>query len=384
MNRIDFYISNNNHHWQIIKPVIQELLNTNQRIRLMSFCELRRMPTPVDVPQGVDMVRLFDRKVRGMGTSFGNRGLGGNRSPLRNMLRFILWQFILKPRVVKLIRNGKPAISVLPNDTAFPFNYLCKELKRYSIRFLLIQEGIRFPLPNEKGGIPYGSNGAVAVLAWGEKSASYFRNMGCNVEVVGCPRYDQMLKQDYSSEIQHLESRYQFGQYNILFASNPVDDQGFCSRLQKLDLFKKFLLSAELLFPPNHRIFLKLHPRESAADFSLVIKDTAMEQKVSIVDDVPLFLLLRKVNLVVIFASTIGLEAALNGTQVCVVKLPGYGFQFDYVDSGIALPLDLDRISEFKLKSISRQAMEEYSRGYLAYQGQSAKRVATVIMKYIR
>jgi hypothetical protein len=379
---IDFYISNPNHHWAMFKPVIKEMLTRGYEVRLLSLCELRRMRSPEVEQLGIQLIKLFPFMFRGLSASAGNKGIGGNQAMVRSVLRFFLWIFIIKFILVRALRN-RPHIAIVPNDVAYPFDHICKILKGRGIKFLLLQEGIRFPLPNENGRIPYGNNNPTAVMAWGLKSAEYFRQFGLQTEITGCPRYDDSFSCSYTLEVDKIKSTISLGSFNILFASNPIDDQGFCSLNEKLNLFRKFLLFAFKYFQKDTIILLRLHPRENPDDFLQVIRELNVLEKVQLVSDFPLFALFKCVQLTVIFASTIGLEALMHGSQLCVIKLPHHGYVFDYVSSGVALPLDLDNTSEFKFISRSIEQRNAYWQSYVAYPGESSRRTADIIEKFL-
>ncbi len=363
-------------------PVLTELLARGYRVRLISLCELRRMNTPDTRQLAIPAVRLFPFTFRSLTTSFGSSGIGDNQSVFRNFLRFLLWFFVLRPNLVKAVRIY-PAVSIVPNDVAFPFNYICRYLTSRKIPFLLMQEGIRFPLPNERGGKVYGSNGAKVILAWGEKSAAFFRSLGLKAQVSGCPRYDAILKTDFTAELKKIDSELCPGDFNILFASNPIDDQGFCTTEEKLRLFEKFLLFARSRFPGQTKIFLRLHPRENPALFRAVVQKLDFSGFVVEAQPYSLFALFRRTQLTVIFASTIGLEALMFGVNLCVIKIPHHGYVFDYVSSGVAIPLDLDNPSGFEWLSIPENARQDYWQGYLAFAGHAAVRTAELIEEQI-
>lgn len=380
MKRIDFYISNNNHHWDNFRPVIQILIERGYQVRLISLCELRRMRSPDTSDLNIQIIQLFS-KIKGLKTSSGSKGIGGNQSILRNVLRYFLWIFLLRIRLKKVNRY-KPDLVIVPNDVAFPYNYICSFLKKHGISFFLFQEGIRFALPNERGLKPYGTNGAELVMVWGEKSARYFQELGCKVAITGSPRYDELLRKDYSLEEKHFESRFNRSDFNILFASNPIDDQGFCSRDLKLLLFEKFLHLLSQNFSSNTHLFIRLHPREDMNLFTDVVNRSRISYRVSFVQDVPLFVLFRKVDLVVVFASTIGLEAIVSGARLAVLKIPGYDYQFDYVQSGVGIPIDVMNDNNFSLKNVSSDLLNLYWRSYIHHDGMAAHRIVDKIISW--
>ncbi|NIY17465.1 MAG: hypothetical protein GWM98_22595, partial [Nitrospinaceae bacterium] len=63
---------------------------------------------------------------------------------------------MLLKRPLKRLFSQKPSLVVLPNDAAFPYDLIVAMLKTAGIPFVLMQEGIRFPLPGSEEGDAYG------------------------------------------------------------------------------------------------------------------------------------------------------------------------------------------------------------------------------------
>lgn len=390
--RTDFYISNSNHHWQMMAPVMQELQNVHGAgVRLVSLCEFRRMPTPVARLNELQLpfIILKGLKIKGTSTATGKKGLGGNKAMLRNILRELIWRLWLKPSFVAA-NNVRPARVVLPNDVAFPFDRICGWLRKKKIPFILMQEGIRFPLPNEEGGANYGSMGAQKIICWGESSKIYFERIAKKslLKPLGNPRFDIELLRDYSDVIREMRMKYTFGQLNVIYISNPVDDQGFCSFDQKMELFSKFLQSISAnLQPQGIKVIVRLHPREDSEAFKIVVNELDLEQNVIFIQDYPLFAVLSQVNAAVILASTVGLEATLLDVPIAVIELPGHGFVFDYVSSGLAYPIRLgDFLAEDFItfirhgKAEKKEAMMLYRKNHLSNVGRSKELIAHEIL----
>jgi hypothetical protein len=383
---IHFYISNSNHHWQMMRPVIKQLqLAGDVYPVLVSLCEFRRMETPeAELKQmGIVFLKLLSLKTKSTATSTGAKHIGGNQAWLRNMLRNLVWALRLRKRVADA-NNQRPDLVVIPNDTAYPFNKICSWLRARSIPFVLFQEGIRFPLPNEIGGVKYGTNGASKILAWGESSAQYFRNLGIpasSITVGGNPRFDEIVRLN-KSERALLRSSLNIDRHAVLYVSNPVDDQGFCSLQQKMELFEKFLIGMEPLCLQEHiTLLVRLHPRESLEAFKAVGKNFKMSIRWA--QQGSLFQYLQIVDFTVVLASTVGLESMLMSTPVAVLKLPEHGFVFDYVSSGAALGLNVSEafasifwqaITEHHAQYVLRAS--EYIARHLGQQGNSAAFIA--------
>lgn len=364
MKRIHFYISNSNHHWQMFKPVMKELRNIeNIELMLVSLCEFRRMTTPIDELEKLNIPYFLLRglKFKGSSTSTGKKHIGGNQSIIRNILREVIWSFWLLPSLLKSNKQ-KPDLVVIPNDVAYPFNKICSWFKKKNIPFILFQEGIRFPLPNEEGQTEYGRNHSRYIFAWGEKSGEYFKNLSIgNTQIFlgGNPRFDGMIKCDYSTEVLRIRENKLYGNKNILYVSNPVDDQGFCTHEEKMELFRKFIQKVRMLREEIDLVaWVRLHPREDAKDFENEIEKEGAGGFLGFLPNFSLFGSLRAMDGAIILASTVGLEAMMNNVPVAVIKLPRHDYVFDYVSSGAALPLDLDRDSCETIKRLISDSHE--------------------------
>ena len=387
MKTVHFYISNNNHHWQMMKPVMQQLQQYQVRVVLMSLCEFRRMETPETElkEMGISFVRLASLKFKGSSTSTGKKHIGGNKAFVRNLLRLLIWHIKVKSGI-KEVNRTKPDLVVVPNDIAYPFDKICKWLTKNKIPFLLQQEGVRFPLPNEEGWIAYGSNGAQEILAWGEDSVNYFKTTNTKSKAIaaGNPRFDNLL-QNFKREKFKVT-----GKYNILYVSNPVDDQGFCTHEEKIALYKAFLEGMKpLMHEHDVKIFVRLHPREDLDSFKNAT-DISLNDSIIWAYEYSLFAYLEVVDLTVILASTVGLESMMMNTPVAVIKLPNHGYVFNYVSSGCAIGIDVNTdFAEAIWNSITtdremlRGKCKEYMRTQLSNRGTSASFIANHILKLL-
>lgn len=363
MKVVHFYISNSNHHWQMMKPIIREVLKSkNVSIKLISLCGFRRMETPAAelANMGVNFEDIASLKFKGATTSTG-QNVGGSQGILRKTIRAILWLFWVMPDFVR-VNKQLPDLVIVPNDIAFPFDRMCKWFRNKKIRFMLIQEGIRFPLPNE-GKLNYGKNGPSDILAWGEDSAAYFRSLklkDAKIIAAGNPRFDEVLSRDYSAEIKKIKIEQNLGAVNILYVSNPIDDQGLGTYQEKMDCFEVFLKRlTSSLKNGELKILVRLHPREDRKAFEDIIDRLQLQEEVLWVQTYPLFACLQVVDFSIILASTVGLESMLCKTPVAVIKLKSCGYVFNYVSSGCALGIDLsEEFSRNLLDAVTHQKAE--------------------------
>jgi hypothetical protein len=385
MKSIHFYISNPNHHWQMMKPMMAQLKSNNVNVILISLCEFRRMPTPEKelIGLGIPFFKLASLKFKGTTTSTGKKYIGGNQAFVRNFMRTIIWHAKIK-KELEQVNTQRPDWVVVPNDIAYPFNRICDWFTKKGIRFLLFQEGIRFPLPNEEGAMAYGTNGATEILTWGSASTDYFNKLGVRSKVVtvGNPRFDALFNGNDTLRDKNIP----FAKYNVLYVSNPIDDQGFCTHEEKIKLFKSFLKGIEKLSNENDiRLFVRLHPREDGESFREAVQATAFKN-VSWAQEFSLFDYLKRTDLTVVLASTVGLESMMVDVPIAVIKLPRYGFVFDYVQSGSAIGIDVDTdfsVALWNAITTDKQTQIEKSYAYVNRQLSNRGNSSTAITNHI-
>lgn len=385
--RVDLFIANDRHHAAMTWPVVEALAASGRRCRILSLCELRGLASPPAdrVPAGVPLERIVPSRAR-RSPAIGRQTRPGGPGPLRRLARALSWP-PLAWRLGDLLRD-RPRLAVLPNDAAFPYDRIAGLLKRRAIPFLLLQEGIRFPLPAAAGGPVYGAGGAAAIAAWGEASAEYFRTVGApaeRVHVTGNPRFDRLAELASRERRAAARQRYGLPSRTLLLVSNPIDDQGFCTHQQKMELLERFLHQIGDLFgDPMFHLAVKLHGREDPAEFRRLIRPRGF-QRVSVFTDEPLWELLAASGAAVVLASTVGLEALAAGLPLAVLEIPGHGFQYDYVDSGAASGLSWDtpmapRVNAlFEPSERQRQQVQAYLQRQLGTDHRATARVVALI-----
>lgn len=382
MPRVDFVLSNPRHHAAMLLPVAERLAaRPGWSCRVLSLCELRGLSSPSPPAGGdVPVERLVPLRLRPPSAlPAGASGVAGGVSRRRVWARAALWYTLLAPALAGRLRRPPGAV-VLPNDAAFPYDRLAARLRRAGVPFVLVQEGVRFPLPAAEGDA-YGCGGAAAVAAWGEASAEFFRRQGVPPERVhstGTPRFDGVAG----------ERPGPAPGGPLLLVTNPIDDQGFCSTADKLALVGRFaaavapLLAAE----PELRLVVKLHARESAARYAGPLAPAAATGRLEVVTDAPLHPLLAGARAAVVLASTVGLEALLFGLPLGVLEVPGHGFVFDYVASGAARGLAWERPMTPQVAALLRErgrgpAAERYVEQALAGGDDATGRVADLVAR---
>lgn len=377
MARVDFVFTNPGHHHAMMKPVAAELAARGHETRLVSLAELRGFRSPAS--NGVPVVRAFPlalRKNPNVGDS-----LGAPTTGRRRLVQTAAWLGLVGPRLHLALRRSDAV--VIPNDAVFPYAPLVERMAAKRLPWVLMQEGIRFPLPNEKDVSTYGAGGANAVCCWGAAAAEHFSEIGAapsTLRVTGNPRYDAIDPAAYRAKGDALLARLKLTEKPLLFLSNPIDDQGFCSTDDKLALFAAFVRAAGDAKLP---VVAKLHPREDVAAFR---KAAPGANVLDAGED--LFAVLAAGRAAVVLASTVGLEALLFGLPLGVLAIPGHGHAFEYVSRGAAMPLAVGDTLARDLAALasstpSPQAGALLDR-HLAHRGRAAAEIASAIEGVLR
>jgi hypothetical protein len=388
----------------MMKPVMARLVEQGYRCRLLSLCEFRGLNSPTamfDVP-GMDSIRLVPFLFRSPSSGGQQTGKSGQKLG-RTLARRLSWEMLLKRPLNHLFRQ-KPDLVVLPNDAAFPYDLIVEMLKTAGIPFLLMQEGIRFPLPGSEEGDAYGLGGAEAIAAWGEGSAAYFRSRGVppeTIQATGSPRFDTLPQKDFTAEASQLKERFDMKDNTLLFMSNPIDDQGFCTTLEKMRLTGRFLDGIHPLFnAPDFRLIIKLHPRESESDFQALAEDWLAQHdmdngRIKVMGSgrdnsgSPLYPLFTLSKAAIVLASTVGLEALLMDVPLGVLEIPSTGFVYDYVERGAAVGLSWQRpmagqVCELLNGNIcDKQTVQAYIKYSLSTIGEASDRVTELIQQVL-
>jgi len=365
---IAIVITNPNHHLEMTIDAAKKLKEMGHDPFYVSLCEFRRMTTPVEKLESYNIPFFKQKPIsEDLKPSSGASTLGSNQSFLRKILREIFWRIKLKPFITSSLKAAD--VVLLMNDTAFPGDRISSHLISRKIPFCLMQEGIRFPLPGE-GGSSYGSAGASKLFVWGQRSAQYFRQVAksqTEVVITGSPRFDTFLK-----EMRLLEDPNE----RILGVfTNPIDDQGFCNKQQKLDLFESFVRRSESYLRSKEVILgVKCHPREDINEYL----DIANKYVETVSLDRDIKRAIGQVQAGVIMASTVGLELLGSNKSLGQLEIPGYGWVFDYTESESVLKIPVD--GDFNLDLLFVEKVEsDYFRQHILF-NHSADRIANQLL----
>ena len=357
---ISVIITNPNHHWQMIQPVIRRLREQyDVSVKIISLCEFRRMKTPVAEleAEAIPYATIKTLSRYGIRKENESRIIGTSASIKRRLLKQVMWYLIIRPFILKEARGFDKFI--LFNDAAFPGYHISKLLQSKGKHISLIQEGIRFKLPKEDILDEYGASGVDIIYSWGEKSADFFRErtMGkTKVIAAGCPRLDTLVNMDWSAQIADLRNNYEFADRNWLICSNPIDAQGYVTEDQKWELLGRYIKMVNpILQEEGIRLWIKLHPGENEHNLNHFLVQNGLDDAILLIKG-GIFPILSIVDHVVILASTVGLEALCLGKQISVIDIPGFGCQFDYIEENTGTAIDLD---DSNVEQSIRQIIDE-------------------------
>ncbi len=384
---ISFVFSNPRHHAEILLPVVRRLQTQGQPCRVISMAELRGMTTPTWDLAGAKQHSLLPvrRPFRVPPPDTGGETNASPKRDYRGVLQNAVYRAGIGPRLRWLLR-GSGAV-VVPNDAAFPYLQLVRSLAERHVPFVLVQEGIRFKLPSETS-TAYGKNGAASVCVWGTGSAEHFTSIGVPsriLRVTGNPRFDHLETTGCAEEGRAILAGLGVQSPPLLFLSNPIETQGYCSNAEKLELFGAFLREA---IPVTKRlgvpIVVKLHSYERSSEFDAIARQLGVA--ITLAHDAPLFPLLATARAAVVTASTVGLEALVFGCPLAVLKVPHHDYAFEYVQRGAAIGLAIGNVArgveellDHRSEGRDRAATALLDR-HLAFRGTANHRIGEAIL----
>lgn len=389
MAEVAVFLSNPGHHAAMLAPVVDYLDERGVTSRVHSLCEFRGFESPRAsfAKPGTAVLAAWPALLRRRpGRSRGSTGSPTGISWRRRLARLVAWHGVLRPR---LERQLDPAtrLAVLPNDSAFPYDRIVSLLRRRGIPFVLVQEGIRFPLPAETES-RYGLNGAQALAVWGEASAEHFRSAGVEpnrIRITGSPRFDDRSAATWPSSNDAVRAKLE-----VLLITNPIDAQGFCTSAEKRALVANVIRNLRRgLDSEAVGLTIRPHPGEGVEEYRQALAPSdrdlvAFSPGGALEDD------LRRSDVAVVMASTVGLEALLHGVPLAVLPTPGHGFVHDYVERGAAFGLALDdsladQLRELRAPSTAyRHAVDEYLESHLASVGRATRSVGELMITLLR
>lgn len=392
---VAFVFTNPGHHLAMMAPVERELARRGVACRMISLAEFRGFDTPR--PSGQPLVRAIPFNLRRRRAGAAAAAATAEAEPslatrLRRveLARSAVWQ-VLRLRMRQLLRGAE--VVVIPNDMVYPYRQLALDVQARGGKIVLLQEGIRFPLPNGYTGPVYGGSGAAAICAWGEGSRDYFiasRVPARSIEVTGSPRLDGLDLAHWRERGRALLAANNLAAPPIAFLSNPIEIQNYGDKAQKLELFARFLAgAAPIVRPARIPIVVKNHLHEDPADFARVAAGSPIPDLVTVLGGAPIFAVLGAARAGVVLTSTVGLEALMFGLPLAQLEIPGQPFAFEYVPRGAATPLHLASLTADLAALLAdsparRAAAAAFVERHLHDLGRAAANVAGVIERVLR
>jgi hypothetical protein len=318
-----------------------------------------------------------------------------------------LWD--VRAKLCGILRRTTPCVIVISNDRRFPEHDLVLLANRFRIPTLLLQESIRkdlaFPSKDsgktswvlrrlfryEQGQLRHGEGGCTRIAAWGQNGVDYFRALGITANrliVTGSPRIDSFI--DRCRTLRRSAACDELGVpgegRNILFATNPLSRMGMASLSDYLDAIRYVICLVDRMGRKglNDTLLLKPHRFEtsdhwlygipqmcSISPFAHYLKDSNLETAIAVADAV------------LVFNSTVAVEAALMNRPVGVVNLHGWNLGVDFVKHGLSVQLD-DEVSLETFVDCAAQKQQGNVSYYVQHLGSSAERIAEEVFRLVR
>jgi hypothetical protein len=287
-----------------------------------------------------------------------------------------------------MLWSARPQLVVTLNDAAYPYDRIAALMRSRSLPFVLVQEGIRFPLPGIPQDRAYGAGGAVGLAVWGSSSAAHFESIGVDpprIHVTGCPRFDSTARRSTLRDPDTAPEAPPTSR-SLLLLTNPIDAQGFCSTERKLELVRRFADGvADLLADRSLQLIVKLHGGEDEDSYRAALAESAAATRIEIRREGSLEPLFDQAAAAIVMASTTGLEALMHSLPLGVLEIPGIGFVFDYVERQVAAGLgwtgsmrsQVERLLDYHPAA----DLPAYLESHVAHRGRAAQNVADLVRR---
>ena len=383
--RVSFVFTNPRHHLEMMVPVARELSRRGVACELVSLAEVRGIETP-PAPSDLPLQRVLPFNLRRRMSI--PTGKSEKTGLLRQAAQRIGW-LGLAARMLPTLRRSE--VVVVPNDAVFPYEQLIRELHRRGTPYVLMQEGIRFALPNSYAGSAYARGGAAAVCAWGQGSAEHFVASDVSsrsVVVTGTPRFDAIDPQAWTEKGKALLARLDIAP-PIALLTNPIEIQGYGTRDDKHVLISRFLdEAAEILDARQIPVVVKCHAHEDPDELSRLFAKTRSARWVRVIPNEPLFEVLAASRAAIILTSTVGLEALLFGLPLGMLEIPGHQFAFEYVQRGAAVAIRAGAVTDALTQLVEPTAERTgaaaaFVERHLFDRGQASRHVADAITRML-
>lgn len=267
--------------------------------------------------------------------------------------------------VKKLFEDYRPTILVVASDVWGIEQFFIQSASANGIPSLLVQDGqlgeVTGRLIKSLGVYQYGFGGTTEVAVSGPAYVSRLTQHGINparITVTGQPRYDSLFPSYLDIDDDRACLPIPEEQRIILFASQPlkvIAENGFQATVDQSELIID-VFDAVKPFLSNRAMIVKLHPAESLENYRSTVNSLAeYKENVHFVQDADIISLLKRSDLVLTVASTVGVEALLLNKPVVVLS---YVFP-DYRSSFSGNPAVLEVGSSIELGDTVRLALED-------------------------
>jgi hypothetical protein len=387
MSDVAFVFSNPRHHLEMMAPVAEELRRRGVACSLISLAELRGFETP-SAAGARRVIPLHVRRRKSVAP--GEQASDETPWQRGTLAKKLVWRLGLGPRLRWMLDGTR--VIVVPNDAVFPYTELVAQLRRRHAQTVLMQEGIRFQMPQGYTGPQYGGGVTAAVCAWGEGSRDFFvagKVPPGRVVVTGTPRMDDLDLEAWRARGRELAAELSLAGPPIAFLSNPIELQGYGTRSGKLELFARFLAGASpVLRARNIGVIVKNHLHEDPAEYEQVAAKSPIPELVRVLPKAPIFAAIAASRAAVVLTSTVGLEALTFGLPLGVLEIPGHDFAFEYVQRGAAVAIRLADVGGAVEQLLARddvraEAGRAFVQRHLHDRGRARFHVADVIERVL-
>ncbi len=189
-------------------------------------------------------------------------------------------------------------------------------------------------------------------LVYGEYYKDILINSGYPANTLvatGCPRFDRLFNLDRSKAVDNCQKLgINADGKNILFLTEGLDEEFMLQEI--IPDQEKNIRSAETILkssPKDSTLIIKVHPRDRAGNYEYLFKKFS-GREIKVVENIDLADLIQCSSLVLMKASTAGLEAAIFKNPVVSLNLFNEpDFADYYVKEGVALVVnDADSLKE--------------------------------------
>lgn len=231
------------------------------------------------------------------------------------------------------------------NDRGSPRMDLIQDFQARGTPVALVQESIRrddFTI-NRSNMRWNGQGGCDVVYAWGETSAAYYRRAGVSSErivMTGSPRIDRFMR-DAAALPARNELRREIGlpaeSPVVLFATNPVYKWNLREPLVRGAYLHHIGRVLDWAVPLGIHLLIKPHSLEKQdfADWDFEPWLGSLPHA-TYAPDVDLARAISACDAVLVFNSTVALEAALLGKPSGMIAAQDYGHGADFLETGIS------------------------------------------------